>query len=94
MEKHVNELGKTWRYEVWISHELSPRQLQYRIDVCTDLMIYHRNYQWLRNLITDNEKWLLYINHTHICQWLSADEMGTATSKSDLHSKKVMLGVW
>jgi len=29
VEKHLNELGKTWRYGVWIPHELSPHQLQY-----------------------------------------------------------------
>ena len=32
VEKHLNELGKTWRYGVWIPHQLSPHQLQYRVD--------------------------------------------------------------
>ena len=82
VEKHLNELGKTWRYRVWIPHELSPHQLQYRVDVSMDLMISHRNYQWLRNLITANEKWILYINYKHRRQWLSAGETGTATLKS------------
>src|SRR4051794_18524976 len=31
MEKHLNELGKTWRYGVWIPHELSAHQLQHRV---------------------------------------------------------------
>ena len=60
VEEHLNELGKTWRYGVWIPHELSPHQLQYRIDVCMDLMTYHRNYQSLCNLIIGDEKWVLY----------------------------------
>jgi hypothetical protein len=29
---------------------------------CIDLMTSHRNDQWLRNLITGDEKWVLYIN--------------------------------
>ncbi|CAM4772371.1 unnamed protein product [Rotaria magnacalcarata] len=45
MEKHLNELGKTWKYGVWIPHELSPHQLQHRVDACMDLMASHRNYQ-------------------------------------------------
>jgi len=65
VEKHLIELGKTWRYGVWIPHELSPYQLQYRVDACMDLITSHRNYQWLRNLITGDEKWVLYINYTH-----------------------------
>jgi transposase len=59
VEKHLNELGKTWKYGVWIPHELSSHQLQHRVDACMDLMTSHRNYQWLRNLITDDEKWVL-----------------------------------
>ena len=59
-----------------------------------DLMTSHRNYQWLRNLITGNEKWLLYINYTHSRQWLSTGQTGTATTKTDLHPMKVMLSVW
>ena len=56
MEKHLNELGKTWKYRVWIPDELSPHQLQYRVDVCMDLMTSYCNYQWLRNLVTSDEK--------------------------------------
>ena len=94
VEKHLNELGKTWRYGVWIRHELSPHQLQYRVDACMDLMTSHRNYQWLRNLITGDEKWVLYINYTHRRQWLSLGQTGAATPKADLPPKKVVLSIW
>ena len=63
VETHLNELGKMWKYGVWISHELSAHQLQYRLDVCMDLLISHCSYEWLRNLITSDEKWVLYVNH-------------------------------
>ena len=94
VEKHLIELGKTWRYGVWIPHELSPHQLQLRVDACMDLMTSHRNYQWLRNLITGDEKWVLYINYTHRRQWLGAGQTGVATPKTDPYPKKVMLSVW
>jgi hypothetical protein len=60
VEKHLNELGKTWKYGVWIPHELSPLQLQHRFDACMELLTSHRNYEWLRNLITGDEKWVMY----------------------------------
>ena len=94
VEKHLLELGKTWRYGVWISHELSPHQLQLRVDACMNLITSHRNYQWLRNLITSDEKWVLYVNYTHRRQWLGAGQTGVATPKTDSHPKKVMLSVW
>jgi histone-lysine N-methyltransferase SETMAR len=94
VETYLNKLGKTWKYGVWIPHELSAHQLQYRLDVCMDLMTSHRNYEWLGNLITGDEKWVLYINYTRKRQWLSAGQTGTVTPKGDLHPKKVMLCVW
>lgn len=45
IETHLSELGKTWKYGVWIPHELSPHQLQLRVDACMDLMTSHRNHQ-------------------------------------------------
>ena len=56
VEKHLNELGKKLRYEVLTPHELSSHQLRHRVDVYTDFMTSHRNYQWFRNLITGDEK--------------------------------------
>ena len=56
VETHLSELGKTWKYGVWIPHELSPPQLQLRVDTCMALVTSHRNYQWLHNLITGDEK--------------------------------------
>ncbi|CAM4966674.1 unnamed protein product [Rotaria socialis] len=59
VETHLRELGKTWKYGVWIPHELSPLQLQHRVDACMKLLTSHHNYQWLHNLITGDENvWL------------------------------------
>ena len=83
-----------WKYRVWIPHELSAHQLQYRLDVCMDLWTCHRNYEWLCNLITGDEKWVLYVNHTRNRHWFSVGQTGTVTPKHDFHSKKVVLSVW
>jgi len=45
VETHLHELGKRWKYGVWIPHDLSPYQLQHRVDACMELITYHRNYQ-------------------------------------------------
>ena len=45
VEKYLNELGKTGKCRVWIPHQLSPHQLQYRVDARFDLTTSHRNYQ-------------------------------------------------
>ena len=94
VERHLVELGKSWKYGVWIPHELSLYQLRLRVDTCMDLVTSRRNNQWLRNLLTGDEKWVLYVNHSRRRQWLSSGETGVATPKTDIHAKKVMLSVW
>ena len=77
-----------WKYRIWIPHQLSAYQLQRRLDVCLDLLTSHRNYERLRNLVTGDEKWVLYIGYAGERQWLSVDQTGTVTLKNDLHPKE------
>ena len=93
VETHLNELGTTWIYGVWIPHELSLHQLQLKVDTCIALMTSHRNYQWLHTLITGDEKWVLYVNHTRKHQWLGIGQTGIETPKNDPHPRKIMLSV-
>ena len=53
IETHLHE---SWKYGVWIPDELSPLQLQQRVDACMELITSHRNYQWLYNRVTGDEK--------------------------------------
>ncbi|CAF1255520.1 unnamed protein product [Didymodactylos carnosus] len=45
VEKHLADLGKSWKYGVRIPHELSPYQLQSRVETRMDLLTSHRNHQ-------------------------------------------------
>ena len=56
IERYLGELGKTWKYGIWIPHELSLFQLRCRVDSCMELLTSHRNNEWLCNLITGDEK--------------------------------------
>jgi histone-lysine N-methyltransferase SETMAR len=94
VEKHLGELGKTWKYGVCMPHDLSPHQVQHRVDAFMELMTSYRHYQWLHNLITGNAKRVLYVNHTRKRQWLGVGQTGLPTPKNDLHPKKIMLSVW
>ena len=94
METHLSELGKSWKYGVWIPYELSPHQLRLRVDTCMALMTSHHNYPWLHNLITGDEKWVLYVNHTRKHQWLETRQTGIETPQNDRHQRRIMLNVW
>ena len=65
-----------------------------RVDTCIQLISSHRTKDWLTNLVTGDEKWVLYVNYTRKKQWLGAKDPGVPTPKPELHPEKVMLCVW
>ena len=94
IERHLSDLGKLWKYGLWIPHELTKDQLDRRVDTCLELLTARRHFEWLNNLVTGDEKWVLYVNHTCKRQWLGPGETGIPTPIGELHPKKVMLRVW
>ena len=59
-----------------------------------ELSTSHCYYQHLRNLITRDEKSMLHINNGRRHQRLSTGQTGVTTSKTNLHTKLIMLIVW
>ena len=43
VEKHLGELGKTWKYGVWIPHDLSLHHVLHEVDACMELITSYRN---------------------------------------------------
>ena len=94
VSNHLRALGKTWKYGALVPYDLSPRHLQERIDTCRNLTSFRRTFQWLHNLVTSDEKWVLYANNIHRRQWLSPGQAGVPTPRTGLLVKKAMLCVW
>ncbi|CAD5223831.1 unnamed protein product [Bursaphelenchus okinawaensis] len=51
---------------------------------CTYLLMFPRTFAWLGNLVTGDEKWVLYVNHTRKKQWRGRREQSVSTPKPDL----------
>ena len=84
----VSKLGE------WVPHDLTPNQQKNRVEYCQNLLSFRRTTNWLRYLITGDEKWALYVNTTRKRQWLLPDQKPNSTPKPGLHPKKRMLCVW
>jgi len=54
---HLKELGKSWRYGVIVPHELNAIQKNVRVAKCMENLDSHRDFAWLSNLISVDEKW-------------------------------------
>lgn len=90
----LHALGKVVKLGCWIPHALSRHQLDQRSEVCTFLLSKHRRFDWLDHVVTGDEKWVVYVNHSRKRQWVDADEQPEPDTKPDLHPKQVMLSVW
>ena len=59
------------------------------VEYCKQLLSLLRNNSWLDNLITGDEKWVLYTNTTRKRQSLASGETAKPTPKIGLHPKNV-----
>ena len=64
------------------------------LEICTFLLSKKRRFDWLDHLVTRDEKWVLYVNHTQKRQWVDAEEQAEPEPKADSHQKKFILSVW
>ena len=91
---HFKQFQLVSKLGVWDPHDLTTNQLKKRKDICEQLLAFRRNTEWLRNLITGDEKWVLHVNTRRKRQWLQQQQKPRPTPKPGLHPKKRMLCVW
>ena len=94
VENHFHQLGYVHRFDVWVPHKLSDKKLLDRISACDSLLKRNENVLLLKQIVTGDEKWILYNNVERKRSWGKRNEPPPATPKADLHPNKVMLCIW
>ena len=94
VERHSKQLGYANKLDISVLHKLNEIQLTKRISVCDSLMKRNETDLFLKPIITDDEKWVVYDNVVRKRLWSKRDEPAQSTSKADIHQKKVILSVW
>lgn len=94
IDRLLAKLGKVSKYGSWVPHSLSQDELDNRAEVCVQLLSRSRRMDWLDLIVTGDEKWVLYANHSRKRQWVSVGEQAEPEPKPELHQRKVMLSVW
>lgn len=94
IHEHLWKLGFINRLDVWIPHLLSENNLRNRINICD--LLYKRNKvtPFLKEMVTGDEKWIIYNNVQRKRSWGKPCDLPLTTAKASLHPKKVMLCVW
>jgi histone-lysine N-methyltransferase SETMAR len=90
----LHDLGYKIKLGAWIPHHLTPAQRENRISICSSHLSHYPLNNFLRQIITGDEKWVLYTHHTRKRQWVREAEEPERDPKSDPHEKKQMLSIW
>ncbi|XP_025158757.1 histone-lysine N-methyltransferase SETMAR-like [Harpegnathos saltator] len=77
-----------------VPHDLTEKNLMDRISICDSLYKRNEGTPFLKQIVTGDEKWIIYNNVDRKRSWGKRNEPLLATPKAGLHPKKVMLCVW
>ena len=94
VENHLHHLGYVNHFDLWVPHKLNERNLLDHISACNSLLKHNENILFLKQIVTGNEKWILYNN----VEWKRSQgkqhEPPPTTPKAGLHPKTVMVCIW
>ena len=90
---HLKKTGYAKKLDVWVSHELTQRNLIDRISISETLLKRNEIDLFLKQIITGDEKWVKYKNIVRKRSWGKRSKLPQMTSKPGLTANKVMLCV-
>ena len=61
-ENHLCQLGYVSHFDVWVPHKLSEENFLDCISTCDFLLKHNENVPFLKQIVTGDEKWILYNN--------------------------------
>lgn len=74
-----------------VPHIMSQETRQRRIEVCQENLDLYRGDDWLNDIVTSDEKYVLYENFTRHRQWVQSADRILPFVKATLFPKKIML---
>jgi len=88
----LHKLGKIQREGRWIS-QLSQDNKERRYDTAMSLLSRMKKKDFLHQIITGDEKWILYNNPKRRKSWVK-NQPTTLSAESNVYAKKVLLCIW
>ncbi|EYC33412.1 hypothetical protein Y032_0002g785 [Ancylostoma ceylanicum] len=85
--RHLQALGCRKLVPTWVSHELNSSQLAARVSVCESLLLRPHRRDFLRQIVTGDESWVLYVNHIRQKSWLPRGEPPPKEPNGELHGR-------
>ena len=87
IDRHLSDIGKVNRLGRWLSYQLISDNMQQTITTCNFLLSKRHRHRFLQPTITDDEKWILYVDRRRKYQWVNPEDLSELEAKNDLHPK-------
>lgn len=91
---HLHDLGYRKVQSRWIPHRLTDSHKQVRVNICESLLFQPYRKEFLKDLVTGDESWILYDNDARHAVWLPRDAEPPTQPKPNPHQRKHLLSVW
>ena len=69
VENHLYQLDYVNRFDVWVPHKLSKKNLLDLISACDSLLKRNENILFLKQIVMGDEQWVLYNNVGQKSSW-------------------------
>ncbi|CAK9804076.1 Histone-lysine N-methyltransferase SETMAR [Anthophora quadrimaculata] len=91
---HLHKMGKKWKLSKWVPHDLSSENKLLHLNICVSLLSRLKSKNFLNQILTCDEKWILYSNYKRNYHWLSPNDPVPQTPKLKMTPKKILFCVW
>ena len=92
---HLHAIGKVSKSGHWIPHKLTEKNKADRKRIASELLERYDNEELnLDEILTMDEKWVMYENPIRRHHWVDKNASASGTPKAELHANKVMLSAF
>ncbi|GFX73836.1 histone-lysine N-methyltransferase SETMAR [Trichonephila clavipes] len=91
---HLYQVGFKKMLDVWVLHQLTPKNMMDRISICDSLAKRNEIDQFLKRMVTGDAEWVTYDNIVRKRTWSKGGEAAQTVAKPGLMSRKVLLCIW
>ncbi|XP_014473445.1 PREDICTED: histone-lysine N-methyltransferase SETMAR-like, partial [Dinoponera quadriceps] len=92
--KHLRAINKVKKLDLYVPYKLTELQIVDRKSKCASLLIRNTRLPFVHQIITCDEKWILYDNRKRSSKWVDKNTPPGHTPKPKFHQKKIMVTIW
>ncbi|GFU36616.1 histone-lysine N-methyltransferase SETMAR [Trichonephila clavipes] len=91
---YLRKVGFKNKLHVWVSHQLTPKNMMDRIFIYKTLAKRNDIDPFLKRMVIGDEKWVTYYNTVRKLSWSKCGEAGQKVAIPGLTAMKVLLCIW